>query len=83
MAAAQILYEGVAVPGRGTLGLITYMRTDSLRITPEAIDAARGIIGARFGAEYLPQKARVYKTGKALRTRTKQSVRQWLIFSPR
>lgn len=65
MAAAQILYEGVAVPGRGTLGLITYMRTDSLRITPEAIDAARGIIGAKFGAEYLPQNARVYKTGKS------------------
>ena len=64
MSAAQQLYEGVEVPKKGTLGLITYMRTDSLRITPEAQDAARNIIGERYGAEYLPKKARNYKTGK-------------------
>ena len=64
MSAAQQLYEGVAVPGKGTLGLITYMRTDSLRITPEAQTAARKIIGNKFGNEFMPKAPRSYKTGK-------------------
>ncbi len=64
MSAAQQLYEGVAVPGKGTLGLITYMRTDSLRITPEAQTAAREIIGNKFGSEFMPKAPRNYKTGK-------------------
>ncbi len=64
MSAAQQLYEGVAVPGKGTLGLITYMRTDSLRITPEAQNAARGIIAEKFGKEFMPKAPRNYKTGK-------------------
>ena len=64
MSAAQQLYEGVEVPKKGTLGLITYMRTDSLRITPEAQEAARGIISEKYGTEYLPKKIRNYKTGK-------------------
>ena len=64
MAAAQQLYEGVDVPGKGTLGLITYMRTDSLRLNPDAQNAAREIITEKFGAEYTPKAPRSYKTGK-------------------
>ncbi|MCH5188079.1 MAG: type I DNA topoisomerase [Oscillospiraceae bacterium] len=64
MSTAQGLYEGVDIPGRGTLGLITYMRTDSLRIAPEAQAAARELIGGKFGKEYVPQKPNFYKTGK-------------------
>ena len=64
MSAAQQLYEGVDVRGEGTLGLITYMRTDSLRITPEASDLARALIKDKYGAEFVPKKTRVYKTGK-------------------
>lgn len=64
MAAAQMLYEGVNVPGRGTVGLITYMRTDSLRISADAQAEARGVIEKNFGKEYLPAKAPQYKTRK-------------------
>ncbi len=64
MATAQGLYEGVDVPGRGSLGLITYMRTDSLRVAPEAQAAARALIGERFGKEYVPEKPNFYKTNK-------------------
>jgi len=64
MSAAQQLYEGVALPSKGTLGLITYMRTDSLRITPEAQEAARSLISHKYGAQYAPKSPRIYKTGK-------------------
>ena len=64
MAAAQMLYEGVNVPGRGTVGLITYMRTDSLRISTEAQQEAREVIRTAFGKEYLPARAPQYKTRK-------------------
>ena len=64
MSAAQQLYEGVALPSKGTLGLITYMRTDSLRITPEAQEAARSLISHKYGAQYTPKSPRIYKTGK-------------------
>lgn len=64
MAAAQQLYEGVDIKGKGSLGLITYMRTDSLRITPEASARAREIIKEKYGADFVPDKVRVYKTGK-------------------
>ena len=64
MSAAQQLYEGVEIQGKGSLGLITYMRTDSLRITPEAQEAARKVIVESYGKEYLPKAIRNYKTGK-------------------
>lgn len=64
MGTAQGLYEGVDVPGRGVMGLITYMRTDSLRIASEALTAVRGFIGEKYGDGYLPQKPNYYKTGK-------------------
>ncbi len=64
MGAAQALYEGVNVPNRGPMGLITYMRTDSMRISNEALDAVRSFIDETYGKEYLPLKPNFYKTGK-------------------
>ena len=63
MRTAQELYEGVDVQGIGTTGLITYMRTDSLRISEEARAQAAVAIEDIFGKEYLPDKPRYYKTG--------------------
>lgn len=62
MAIAQQLYEGVDIEGHGTVGLITYMRTDSLRLSDDAITAAREVIKSRYGAEYVPSAPRHYKT---------------------
>ena len=61
MRAAQILYEGVDIKGMGTLGLITYMRTDSLRLSGEAIGGAKEYIAGAFGDKYVYDKARVFK----------------------
>ena len=61
MQVAQRLYEGEDIGGE-TVGLITYMRTDGVQMTPEAIDAARDTIAARFGRNYLPDAPRIYKT---------------------
>ena len=62
MKVAQELYEGVEIQGIGSTGLITYMRTDSLRISEEARAAGNDFIRNTFGAEYLPEKPRYYKT---------------------
>ena len=62
MSIAQQLYEGVDVSGMGTVGLITYMRTDSLRLSDEAISAARDFIRAHYGEAYCPAQLRRYKT---------------------
>ncbi len=62
MAIAQQLYEGVDVSGEGTVGLITYMRTDSLRLSDEALASARGFIQSRYGGDYCPAAPRTYKT---------------------
>ena len=62
MKAAQELYEGIDVTGIGAVGLITYMRTDSLRISDEAKAAAAQYIGTVFGEEYLPDKPRTFKS---------------------
>ena len=61
MAIAQQLYEGVDIAGEGTVGLITYMRTDSLRLSEEAIADARRFIAGRYGAGYVPEKPNRYK----------------------
>lgn len=63
MRVAQSLYEGVTVDGT-PMGLITYMRTDSTRIAPEALAEAREYIGEHFDPEYLPAKANVYSSKK-------------------
>ena len=62
MSIAQQLYEGVGISGLGSIGLITYMRTDSLRLSDEALSAAGRFIVERYGAEYYPGKPRRYKT---------------------
>ncbi len=62
MMVAQQLYEGVDVEGEGTLGLITYMRTDSLRLSDEAMAAAAAFIRARYGEGYYYGKFHVFKT---------------------
>ena len=62
MMIAQQLYEGVDVAGEGTTGLITYMRTDSLRLSDEAMDAAAGFIRSRYGNEYYYGQHHVFKT---------------------
>ena len=64
MAIAQQLYEGVEIDGLGSTGLITYMRTDSLRIADEAITAVRGYIKETYGNEFCPKSARYFKTKK-------------------
>lgn len=56
MRIAQQLYEGIDLPGRGTVGLITYMRTDSTHLSAEAVKSARDYINSRFGNSYLPGK---------------------------
>lgn len=62
MSVAQQLYEGIDIEGQGTVGLITYMRTDSLRLSEEAVDAAKQVILGRYGARYYPPETRRYKT---------------------
>ncbi len=62
MKTAQELYEGVEIEGQGAVGLITYMRTDSLRISDEAKTAAATLIKDTYGQEYLPEKPKVYKS---------------------
>jgi len=62
MAIAQQLYEGIDIPGEGTLGLITYMRTDSLRLSDEAMRAAGDFIKARYGKEYYYGSFHTFKT---------------------
>ena len=62
MSIAQQLYEGVEIEGMGTIGLITYMRTDSLRISDEALKEVRSYIVARYGPEYCPAQPRKFKT---------------------
>jgi len=63
MSLAQQLYEGVELEG-GSVGLITYMRTDSVRIASEALDAVRRYIATSYGTDYLPPKPRVYRSKK-------------------
>ena len=63
MMLAQRLYEGVEV-GKDTVGLITYMRTDSTRVSEDAIKDVRDFIGERYGREYLPDSANFYKSKK-------------------
>lgn len=65
MMLAQQLYEGINVKGRGAIGLITYMRTDSVRISDVAKDSCRALISEQFGAEYLGGEEKKAKVSKA------------------
>jgi len=64
MQVAQQLYEGIELGETGSIGLITYMRTDSTRISPDAQAEVRAFVAERFGAEYLPERPPAYKSGK-------------------
>lgn len=65
MSVAQKLYEGMELGEEGPVGLITYMRTDSVRISNEALDEARSYIQENYGSEYLPDKPNSFKVKKA------------------
>jgi DNA topoisomerase-1 len=89
MALAQRLYEGVELGDEGSVALITYMRTDSVRVSPDALNQVRELIPERFGANYLPEKPNFYRSKKdaqeaheAVRptdvTRTPEDVRKYL-----
>jgi DNA topoisomerase-1 len=64
MMLAQRLYEGKELGAEGSVGLITYMRTDSTRVSQEALQEARGLIPERYGRDYLPSQPRFYKSKK-------------------
>ena len=64
MMIAQMLYEGIEIPGHGHVGIITYMRTDSTRISEEMIKQVRPYIQSVYGEEYLPAKPNIYAKGK-------------------
>jgi len=64
MALAQRLYEGVELGDEGSVALITYMRTDSVRVSGDALNQVRELIPAAFGADYLPEKPNFYKSKK-------------------
>ena len=89
MMLAQRLYEGVELGDEGAVALITYMRTDSVRVSTDALDQVRGQISSTYGEKYLPEKPNFFKSKKdaqeaheAIRptdvTRTPESVRQYL-----
>src|SRR6266849_6220538 len=64
MMLAQRLYEGVELGEEGSVGLITYMRTDSVRVSADALAEVRELIGTNYGANYLPEKPNFYKSKK-------------------
>lgn len=64
MMVAQRLYEGIELGGEGSVGLITYMRTDSTRVSDDALADVRSYIGTSFGADYLPEKSVYYRSKK-------------------
>ena len=74
MQIAQKLYEGINI-GSETTGLITYMRTDGVQLGAEAIGTIRDDIGSRFGARYVPEKPRVYKTKAANAQEAHEAIR--------
>ncbi len=64
MMVAQKLYEGVEIGAEGAVGLITYMRTDSTRVSEAALSEVRDFVGTQYGAQYLPEKAIHYRSKK-------------------
>ncbi len=65
MKIAQRLYEGVELGDQGAVGLITYMRTDSPRVSDDALRSVRDYIAGRYGADYLPEKPNTYRSAKS------------------
>src|SRR5207244_13590117 len=64
MMVAQKLYEGIEIGAEGSVGLITYMRTDSTRVSEAALGEVRDFISKQYGAQYLPEKAIHYRSKK-------------------
>ena len=75
MSAAQQLYEGINLGAQGTVGLITYMRTDSPVVTPSAIEETRRYIEGRWGKEYLPASARRYTSRSKVAQEAHEAIR--------
>jgi DNA topoisomerase-1 len=75
MTLAQRLYEGVELGEEGAIGLITYMRTDSVRLSNEAVEAVRGHIAERYGQDHLPEQPNVYKTKQKSAQEAHEAVR--------
>ena len=75
MGAAQGLYQGVDMPGEGQVGLITYMRTDSTHVAPEAITAARSFIDETWGGDYLPEKPNAYHSSNRQAQEAHEAIR--------
>lgn len=83
MRIAQILYEGIELKTEtGSVGLITYMRTDSVRVEPEAISEARQYIKGEFGKKYLPEAPRLFKTSKSAQDAHEAIRPTYLNYSP-
>jgi len=75
MSIAQSLYEGVEIKGMGSVGLITYMRTDSPHLSPEAVKMARTYIRSHFSNEYLPQRPNVYTSSTKAAQEAHEAIR--------
>jgi len=75
MRLAQQLYEGVELSGQGSVGLITYMRTDSTHLAPEAIAATRNYIAEHLGEEYLPSKINIYGSSSKAAQEAHEAIR--------
>jgi DNA topoisomerase-1 len=75
MRIAQALYEGVTIDKMGSVGLITYMRTDSTHISPDAISIARDYIRTRFGDHYLPSKANYFSSSNKAAQEAHEAIR--------
>jgi DNA topoisomerase-1 len=78
MRVAQQLYEGVDLGQRETVGLITYMRTDSVTVAASAVDEVRALIVSRYGAEFLEPRPRVYKTRSRMAQEAHEAIRPTL-----
>jgi DNA topoisomerase I len=79
MTLAQRLYEGVELGDEGAVGLITYMRTDSVRLSTEAVDAVRSHIAERYGKDHLPEAPNVFKTKAKSAQEAHEAVRPTLL----
>jgi len=75
MSVAQSLYEGVDIHGMGSVGLITYMRTDSTHLSPEALQMVREYIASRYGAAYLPPKANFFASSNKAAQEAHEAIR--------
>ncbi len=80
MRIAQQLYEGVELGEEGSVGLITYMRTDSTAVSPLAQEEARAFIAGKWGTSYLPEKPPVYKTKVALAQEAHEAIRPTSVY---